>query len=140
MASSFEAHFTMTGLARPLRVLTSRVSFSQPVNRQGRPTAGVRSGQISVHLMGDDEAQLTQWAIDPMKSLGGSITYIDPETRMTFRTLTFRDTYCVSYHEIFTIGDSVGAYTFELGLTARELHVDSNLHDNMWSNWIPGQG
>ena len=140
MASSFEAHFTMTGLTTPLKVLTSKVSFSQPVNRKGRPVAGVRSGQIVVRLLGDDESKLTQWAMDPMKSLSGSITYLDPQTKMTFRTLAFTDTYCVRYHEVFTIGDSVAAYTFEIGLTAREMHLDSNLHDNMWSNWIPGQG
>lgn len=139
MASSFEAKFNVKGLPKPLTVITSRITFSQPVSPKGRPTAGVRSGQIVVRLLGDDRGTITDWAMDPLKALSGEIVYYDPVTKTVFRKLNFKDTYCVRYNEIFTVGDGVAAYTFELGLTAREMHLDDKLHDNMWSNWKAGE-
>ncbi len=138
MAGSFKAKF-FAKVVQPegVDVIKAKVSFRQPVDVKGRPKAGVRSDIIYLTLLGNDLAALTNWAMDPMKAIGGRIEYVDL-VGGTMRTVTFKDGYCVHYKENMVTSDDVAAYQFEIGITAREISMDGTLHDNLWSNWIPG--
>ncbi len=137
MAASFYAELEVTALGSAITLHTCEVSFHQPVNRKGRPAAGVRSGLINLTFLGKDRAPLTQWAIDPLMELTGEIIFYDM-AGSRLQVLKFEDAYCVKYHEVFMIGGSDAAYTFEVGLTARKIFLGGSYHDSMWADWKMG--
>lgn len=137
MAASFNAELNVTALGPSITLHTCEVSFQQPVNRKGRPAAGVRSGLINLTFLGKDRAPLTQWAIDPLMELTGEIKFKDMNGG-TLQVLKFEDAYCVKYHEVFMIGGADAAYTFEVGLTARKIFLSGSYHDSMWADWQMG--
>ena len=133
MAASFASEFHVGG--KVFTVLTCDYSLSQPTDPRGRASAGVRGGLIRVTLTGNDYAVLTNWAIDPFKGLDGEIVFKN-SIGGTLKTVKFKQTYCVSYREIFTPHDGVtAAYSFDLGLTASKLFFGVTLHDNQWLDW-----
>ena len=76
--------------------------------------------------------------MNPMKAIGGKIEFKDL-TGGTLRTLSFVDGYCIHYREVMLTGDSVAAYQFNIGISARQITMDNSKHDNMWSDWRPGE-
>ena len=134
MAASFSAEFFVSD-AR-FTVITCDYQLSQPTDPRGRPTAGVRSGLLRISLMGANYQALTYWAIDPFTAYDGEIIFKDIVGK-TFKTLTFKQGYCVSYREVFTPhnGEAV-AYSFDLGITAAKVTLlGDTLHDNQWLDW-----
>lgn len=133
MAASFSSDFIVGG--KTFTVLTCDYSLSQPTDPRGRPSAGVRGGLIRVTLTGNDYAVLTNWAVDPFKALDGEIRFRNMDGG-TMKVVKFKQTYCVSYREIFTPHDGVtAAYSFDLGLTAAKLFIGVTMHDNQWLDW-----
>lgn len=133
MAASYSAEFVVSG--KVFTVLTCEYSLSQPTDSRGRASAGVRSGLIRISIVGTDYGVLTEWAINPKKSMSGNFIFRDLMGG-TFKTLSFEKGYCVSYREIFTPHDGVAAaYTFDLGITAAKMYMNGVLHDNQWLDW-----
>lgn len=137
MAASFKAELKVDTLGPEITLHTCNVSFSQDFNQRGRPAAGVRSGLIELEFLGEDRAALTQYAIDPLMELTGTITFRDMSGG-TLQTLEFKDAYCVRYEEELMIGGSDAAYTFKVGLTARKIFLGGSYHDSMWADWKMG--
>lgn len=134
MAASFFAEFNVADAS--YTVLTCDYQLSQPTDPRGRPTAGVRSGLLRISLMGANYQVLTHWAINPFKAHDGEIVFKDAVGKV-FKTLKFKQGYCVSYREIFTPneGEAV-AYSFDLGITASNVTLLADAwHDSQWLDW-----
>ena len=137
MASSFRSEFRVDGLENALTLMNSSINFNQSTDQKGRASAGVRSGLIQVSILGDDRGVLTSWASNPEALKSGTILYRD-DNGGTLQQVDFKDAYCVQYHESFQVGDGAAAYKISLGMTARQIIIDGNLHDNMWMDWKMG--
>lgn len=137
MAASIASEFHLDSMPGFLFLQTCNYRFTQPTDGKGRPSAGVRAGLISATMLGDDNSALTFWAVNPTKALNGHILFRDIDGR-EMKRLDFTDAYCVRYYESFVVGSSVAAYRFEIGITARQMTLDGNLHDSQWSDYLRG--
>jgi hypothetical protein len=131
MAASIKSILTIGGQNYLLNTCT--YSFNQSVDNLGRARAGVRSGLVEFTILGNEEAVIQHWAIDPKKMYDGEIVFFDIDNRQ-FKKLEFKKAYCVHYVETFVPSGGSISYQFEVGLTASQLIINGIMHDNQWSN------
>ena len=108
----------------------------QPTDHQSRPQNGILAGKLSMVVNLLQHPLLDAWMADARKQLSGELVAEAPNGMGTARRLRFVDALCVNQGLTFVTGStSAAAGTMSLLLTARELHVESDLViNNHWPN------
>lgn len=130
--SSFRCLLLLPGHELP--VVQCSYEFSQSTLQRGQPNAGVRSGTINLQLDVPHTDVLLAWAFDAQKKMSGSLVFLQTNQQLVREELTFEDTFCVSYQEIFLESDTgQGAYRCHLQLSASKLVLGASTRDNKWA-------
>ncbi|MDJ0364700.1 type VI secretion system tube protein TssD [Hymenobacter sp. H14-R3] len=106
----------------------------QFTDAQSRPQNSVLAGKISLVIDKLQHPLLDAWMADARKQLSGLLVADAPDGLGTARSLRFVDALCVSQELHFTAGgDGQFAGSMTIVLTARQLHIESELViDNHW--------
>ena len=104
----------------------------QEIGEYARPEAGIHAGQVHVVLDHLHDPVLDDWMAEATKRRAGSLE-ISGLDGSRFRTLTFRDAYCVSEGLCFNSTGIGPATTMSVLISADHLLIDGEVElDNHW--------
>ena len=131
--SSFSCTLTVAGKDWP--VVLCSYEFDQLTTEEGRATAKVRSGFITMHLDVPDDNALLEWAASPYKKHSGQLVFFNTNAPTARERLIFTDAFCVSYEESFWSGATqLGSYRCILRISAAKLTLGAAQKLSEWAD------
>ena len=115
-------------------VLHMSYSIHQETDVEGRPTAIVRGGRITLTTksFNDGKTDLFEWACEPHVSKNGSIEF-EKRDGTNMKTLKIEDAYLVEYEENFDSVDDTSQLE-NWTLSAKKIDIGGAYHENKWAD------
>lgn len=98
----------------------------------GRPDALVQGGQLQVEITSQYSETLHNWALDNTKKMSGSLVVYGGDGVSSYRTIKFKEAYCVGLAKNFDGSSSDQGMIMLLTISANQLSADTVDVDNKW--------
>ncbi len=109
------------------------LDINQNVDERGRPASLAHGGKITVEFdTPSDSDVISDWMCNPVKTMGGSITYKKIDQDSTMKTISFENAYCIEYHERFDGTMSASNMVTMITISPEKITVGSVSLDNQW--------
>jgi hypothetical protein len=112
-------------------VLHAQYEIAQPTGKYNMPTDRPHIGLINITVESSGKNELFDWAISPKVTKNGHIIFYRRDAQSALNTLKFKDTFCVSYKEIF---ESEGNFPMRItmSLSPRVLELNNSFLEEDW--------
>ena len=115
-----------------MNVLRCSFSFEQGADVNGRPSQRPRGGKINILLESTNKTDFLEWMISSDMTKDGEVVFYKRDNMSSLKTVTFKEAYCLSYHEDFDAVSSEPLKT-QIVISAREITVKDTTFTNNWA-------
>ncbi len=126
------ANFKMDG--KESNVLAFSYDFSRNIEENGRVSARVRKGLISITLASDDKHKeaILNWMAKPDQAKEGELViFADDEKKTALKTIKFENGFVISYREDYMDGNNANVReTFTI--SSEKITIGSAAFDFKW--------
>ncbi len=108
-------------------VMKVSYGFNQATDKEGQMTGIVRGGTINVRVkaLNNGNTHLLRWMLASNMHKNGEIEFVETRDRKNMKTISFREAYCVDYHDVWedkTQSGELGHYE-EFTLSCKDIDV-----------------
>ena len=126
---SFLAQLNLDG--EEFVVLDCEYGVTQGSNENGMPSNKIRGGKISLLIESTIKVDFLEWAITNNATKNGEIIFFKRDNVSSFKTLEFREAFCLELLEKFNAEDGQPLQT-KLLISAKEITIRGTTLTNNW--------
>ena len=112
-------------------VMIADYSITQPDDGTGLPNSRTVGGKIEASIESKKGNELFEWASSNNQLRDGELILYNRDSISSFRTVMFKDAYCLKFKEHFDHNSKEPLYT-DLIIAARELDLKGTKFTNDW--------
>ena len=112
-------------------VLDCEYGITQGSNENGLPSNKIRGGKIRLLIESTIKVDFLEWAITNNATKNGEITFFKRDNVSSFKTLEFREAFCLELFEKFNSEDGQPLQT-SLLISAKEITIRGTTLTNNW--------
>lgn len=116
-------------------VLMAEYSIDQSDDGTGLPNERTQGGKIIVRVESVKSTELFEWAGSNSIVKDGELLLYNRDSVSTFRSISFKEAYCLRYYEKFSGNDNNPLYT-EVTISARLLDMRGVRYENDWPTTV----
>ena len=110
-------------------VLKAEYFIKQSIDSRGIPDGRPQGGQIELFLESTIDVDFFDWAAQSDATKDGKVTFFKRDNISNFKTLEFKDAYCIEFREMFD-AENTDPLKFKIILSCRVLEVRGTKFEN----------
>ena len=113
-------------------LLTCNFKFKQEIDERGLVKSKVAGGEIKLSFNSMDDEEIMWWMFSEQSDKNGKIEFSGEEGEKIFKTVEFKDAFCVAYHESFVRDVEM---IQEITISTREITLSGATFTNVWNRY-----